>query len=244
MTRLNNLQLSLFGNFENIKLGTEVVIKLLTALQQEQFIPGSADIASVDIKTGKVTVDSRMQLISPDKTWTIVFLGDRIDFNYSYQENTKVYKNVEQVIAVGKNLIEQVFKVCTNAIGNRLAVNGRFVVEGLSESERKTFCDKFTKPFSVFKEEAYAEWGVRFNSRTKMKIDDSTELCNRIVEMSQLERNDVSNGQIKLVHAIVVAFDVNTAQVDVDKTFEYRDLLLFAENSSEFITNVFKEIEE
>ena len=107
MARLNNLQLSLFGNFINIKPQTDIVIKLLTALQVEQFIPGSADIANVDIKTGKVTLDSRMQLVSPDKTWTIVFLNDRIDFNYNFQDTTTVYKDAERVVASGKSLIEK-----------------------------------------------------------------------------------------------------------------------------------------
>lgn len=59
MDKVLNLQMSLFGSFRNVRLETEIVINLLTALKDEGFVPGSADIASVDLKTGKMTVDSR-----------------------------------------------------------------------------------------------------------------------------------------------------------------------------------------
>jgi len=95
-----NLQMSLFGSFINIKPETDIVINLLTSLKEDKFIPGSADIASVDLKTGKMNVESRMQMISPDKTWSIVFLPERIDFNYNYQEGTTVFKNINANIGV------------------------------------------------------------------------------------------------------------------------------------------------
>ena len=88
MDKVLNMQVSLFGSFINIKFETEIVIKLLTALKDDGFVPGSVDVASVDIPTGKMTVDSRMQMISPNKTWSIVFLPERIDFNYNYQPET------------------------------------------------------------------------------------------------------------------------------------------------------------
>lgn len=243
MGRVNNLQMSLFGNFINIKPKTEIVIKLLTALQQEQFFPGSADIANVDIKTGKVSVDSRMQLVSPDKTWVIVFLDERIDFNYNYQDGTVVYKSIEQLIRIGENLIEKVFGVFANTTGDRLAVNGRYILEDLSDIELKTFTDRFTNPLSVFGDEVYTEWAVRYNSKAEMLIDSTKEVCNRIIEMSQHERREMFGVAEKCAHDIAISFDVNTAQIGAGNRFKYTDLLKFAENSSEFITSVFREIE-
>lgn len=242
MERVNNLQMSLFGNFINIKPKTDVVIKLLTALKDEQFIPGSADIATVDIKTGKVMVDSRMQLISPDKTWSICFLDERIDFNYIYQENTTVYRNAKKVIEIGKQLIQKVFGVFTDTTGNRLAINGRFILDDLSDPEIKNFCQRFTKSLGVFKDDTYAEWGVRYNSRTNMSFSEYSEMCNRIIEMSQVERADLSAASVKLMHDILISFDVNTAQVSTESKYKYYDLLAFVDNSSDFITNVINEI--
>lgn len=243
MGRVNNLQMSLFGNFINIKPKTEIVIQLLTALQNEQFFPGSADIATVDIKTGKVTVDSRMQLVSPDKTWVIVFLDERIDFNYTYQDGTAIYKSVEQVIKIGENLIEKVFAVFANTTGNRLAVNGKYVLEDLSDVELKGFMDKFTNPLSVFGDDAYAEWTVRYNSKAEMMIDQNSEVCNRIIDISQYERREIFNSTEKCSYDMVISFDVNTAQFNGENRFKYTDLLKFAENSSEFMVSAFKEIE-
>lgn len=246
MSRINNLQMSLMGNFINIKLKNDIVIRLLTALQSEEFIPGSAEIASVDVTTGKVTVDSRMQLVSPDKTWNIVFLDDRINFDYNYQEGTTEYKKLLPIVDYGKILISKVFGVFSDTTGNRLALNGRFVLDGLSDEDLRIFCSKYTKPLNTFSDDVYAEWAVRFNSRKKFNVDGMEEIANRIVEMSQLERSitNQKDGEETVIHDIIVSFDVNTARVPSENRFNYLNLLSFISEAAEFVETISKEVQE
>lgn len=243
MSRVNTLQMSLFGNFINIKPKNDIIIRLLTALQEEQFIPGSADVANIDIKSGKVVVDSRMQLVSPDKTWVIVFLGDRIDFNYVYQKGTSAYTSTTRLIEYGKKLIEKVFALFADTTGSRLAVNCSVIFENLKEDEIKEICNRYTKPLNLFSEDSYTEWGIRFNSRDTVSFNDKNELCNRIVEMQLLEHVNGDNQSADAIQDIILSIDINTAQGTTDLLYKYLDLLCFADEASNIITNVFKEIE-
>lgn len=244
MDRVINLQMSLFGNFVNIKLKTDIVIKLLTALQDEQFVPGSADMVSFDLKSGKMTVDSRMQLVSPDRTWTIAFLVDRIDFNYAYQTGTKTHKNIIELVDFGRKIAEKVFSVFPDTTGNRLALNCKFALENMTDDDLKQFCGRFTKPVSTYQSENYAEWTVRYNIRGNMPVDDSNaESCNRIIEMSQLERLDESKNPFEIVHDIVLMVDINTSATDISQRFKYENLLKFTEAAKGFIYEVSNEIE-
>ena len=67
MGKVQNLQLSIFGDYISIKPNTDLFIQLLSALREEQFIPGSVDIANIDIKTGRLAIDHRVQLLSLNK---------------------------------------------------------------------------------------------------------------------------------------------------------------------------------
>jgi hypothetical protein len=188
MDKVLNLQMSLFGSFMNIKPETEIVIKLLTSLKEDKFIPGSADVASVDLKTGKMSVESRMQMMSPDKTWTIVFLPERIDFNYGYQSDTPVYKNIDTILTYANTLVEKVFCVFPATTGNRLALNCKLSLENMTPDDMMQFCSRFTKPLSAYSGESFAEWSVRFNARGKYEVEEGKEEdCNRIAEMMQIE---------------------------------------------------------
>jgi Cu/Ag efflux protein CusF len=243
MSRVNTLQMSLFGNFINIKPQTNLVISLLTALQEEQFIPGAAEIANIDMKTGKITVDNRMQLMVPDRSWSIVFLGERIDFNYVYQNGAVTYSNPNKLIDYGRKIIEKTFSVFENTTGNRVAVNCSVIIDDLDENARKEFCNKYTKKLGIFENDSYTEWGVRFNSRGIVKIQDKEEKCNRIIDMQMIERpttNEQSNGDL---HDIVITMDINTAEVTPEKNFSYEDLLVFSNEASDIISKAFKELE-
>lgn len=244
MDKVLNLQMSLFGSFKNVRLETEIIINLLTALKDEGFVPGSADIASVDLKTGKMTVDSRMQMISPDKTWVIAFLPDRIDFNYNYQEGTLAHKHIDDILVYGESLIEKVFSVFNATTGNRLALNCKLVLENMTDGDLKQFCRRFTNSLSAYKDDSYAEWSVRFNARGSFKVSETeVEECNRITEMMQIENQNGLPVETNDSHSIILSMDVNTLPLNIVQRFKYENLICFANDAAEFVAEITKEIE-
>jgi len=79
--KIINFQLSMFGEFSSISSDTSLIIKLLSALKDKHFLPGSLNSASIDVQTGELTVNNKLQLYSPNKIWNISFWDNRIDFN-------------------------------------------------------------------------------------------------------------------------------------------------------------------
>ena len=166
MDRIVNMQMSLFGGFHTIKFETDIVIELLTALKDDGFVPGSIDIGTVDIRTNRIRVDSRLQLLSPDKTWVVTFMPERIDFDYNYRIGTASYKNIDELLDYGTGLISKVFSVLNTLQGNRLALNCKYILEDPSEEVSRKLAKRFTTPFAAYEDEAFAEWTARFNSRS------------------------------------------------------------------------------
>lgn len=244
MDKVLNLQMSFFGSFRNVRLETEMVISLLTALKDDGFVPGSIDIASVDLKTGNMAVDSRMQMISPDKTWIIVFLPDRIDFNYNYQVGAAVHKHINDLLVYTKGLVERVFSVFSSTTGNRLALNCKLVLENMTKYDLKQFCGRFTKPLLAYENDSYAEWSVRFNARGNFKISEvETEECNRITEMMQIENQSGLPIETNASHSIILSIDVNTMPSNIEQRFKFDNLIYFANDAVKFVDEITKEIE-
>lgn len=244
MDRVLNLQMSLFGSFRNVRLETETIINLLTALKDKGFVPGSADIASVDLKTGKMAVDSRLQMISPDKTWAIAFLPDRIDFNYNYQPGTVVHRRIDCLLVYVSELAEKVFSVFSSTTGNRLALNCKLMLENMNEDDLRQFRQRFTTPLSVYRDNSYAEWSVRYNARGNIKVSETEiEESNRIVEMIQNENQKILPDKVECLHSIILSMDVNTMPSNMAQRFKYDNLLCFANDAAGFVSEVIDEIE-
>ena len=67
-------------------------------------------------------------MVSEDKTWNIVFLENRIDFNYNYRPDTQKYIKIDDLCNYVKNLVEKVFRTFPETTGNRIAVNGKILL--------------------------------------------------------------------------------------------------------------------
>lgn len=238
MDRILNFQVSLFGEFINIKPKTDIILKLLTSLQDEEFIPGTVDLAVLDAMTGKISTDSRIQMMSQDKLWSIVFLENRIDFNYNFQPNHVSFKKVDDVYEHTKRLVEKVFTVFPEITGNRIAFNGKILLNEMTDEEIEEFMNKFSSPLSVYHEKKLTEWVVKFNSRKHIEWNYNSELCNYITEISKISMEDNENE-----NRISVSIDVNTIHQNKDFRFKYKDIFEFSEKAKEIFNNIVKEIE-
>ena len=175
MDRILNLQVSLFGSFIDIKPETNIILNLMTALKEESFIPGTVDLAVLDPTTQKITTDSRIQMISKDRTYSIVFLEERIDFNYNFQPDTKAIKKVTDIYRYIGNLIVKVFSVFPKITGNRIAFNGKILLNKMTNEEMYDFMHKFSSPLSIYKDKKLEQWIVKFNSREQIKWNNHQE---------------------------------------------------------------------
>jgi len=245
MDKFLNMQMIMFGDYISITPQTDIILKLLNELKNDGFIPGILDIPSLDLKTGRMIVNNRMQFISPDRTWTIVFLNDRISVNYTFQKETKCYTQISELVMRAELIAKKVFSVFPNSVGHRLALNCQSTIENVTKHDLESFRKKFTIPFDTYNSTDYAEWNVRYNVRGKIKVNETeTEDCNRIVELAQVENIDMSQNPPLQSNSIVLAIDVNTSVTSISPRFKYNNLLSFSTDAAQFISDFTKEIEE
>lgn len=238
MESILNLQLSLFGAFINIKPKNDIVIQLLTNLKEENFMPGTIDIAMVDANTKQISSESRLQLVSEDKTLNIVFLQDRIDFNYNLMPNTTQIQNLQLLVNNMSILIRKVFAAFASTTGNRLAFNCRFLLDKMDDEKLDAFIKRYSNEPSFFQSSNVAEWNLRFNNPSEIPVkDDAKEMCNRIVEFG------IMQSSIDDSKSIGIAFDINTLANNLELRFNYEDLMLFANQNIDFICAALSEIE-
>lgn len=238
MDKILNFQVSLFGRFIDIKPETDIILKLLTNLKDEAFIPGTVDLAVLDPMTKKITTDSRIQMMSQNKAWSIVFLEERIDFNYNFQPDTMSMKKIVDVYEYIKKLIEKVFSVFPNTMGNRIAFNGKILLNEMTDEEADAFMNRFSSPMSIYNDKKLTEWAVRFNSKEQISWNNHCEECNCITEISKIINVGNTNE-----NRILIGVDLNTIQENMELKFKYEDMLQFSEKAKEISENIVDEIE-
>ena len=241
MEKILNFQLSLFGGFVDLKPETDIIIKLLTNLSSEKFVPSTVDVAILDALTKKITSESRIQMISQDKQWSVVFLADRIDINYEYNGEATIYNNFDDVVNYSNILLSKVFLTFPETKGNRLAMNCRVLLNICNSEEVVKFTTRFSTPLSLYGDLFPTEWSVRWNVRDKIKInDENSEICNRITELSMINFADESGSSSR----IVAILDTNTLAENVINRFKYDNLADFSQNAKEYMSKVLLEVEK
>lgn len=196
MRRMVNLQMSIFGSFESIGADPTLVSELIP-LYKNKFIPSIIQMAGIDPLNNTLKNINRLSMVSVDNKITIVFLPDRIDCNYSFEDTKADPSTLEATLKDMCHLME-----CTaehfSIIGNRIAINGRFVTDEISLKYSDYILER---PF--YEEAVPSEWSLNSNAVTDINILDSNEATNNILNIALGK-----NAQDEL--AIIISFDVNT----------------------------------
>lgn len=243
MKKVLNLQLSLFGTFKNIQPDIALTMRITEALSGEGFVPGTAQVNNVDLTQNKLTQEARLQMVSEDKEWVIVFFAERIDINYVYSEgNTVYYNNIDDAFIKAKRLCEKVFTPIAATTGVRLALNGRFQLNDIENEKAYQFYNKFLVAPRVFDNRVLSEWSVHYNSPMKLDIEGrSIDNCNFIINVGNSILIDLKTG--KKIPRNEVSIDINTPAENTNPVYKYQQLISFADNALELMKTAMREIE-
>lgn len=243
MDKIVNFQLSLFGSFINIQPDTDIAMHLMSHLADENMIPATATVNTVDPLNKNITTENRMQMVSQDKNWIIVFFQERIDVTYAYVGGDNVYTSISDVCDKAITLLKKTFASFAGTTGNRLAVNGRVILNAMSDEEKKAFIRRFSTPLSLHANESLEEWNLHYNAKREMKItDDKSELCNSIVDLGEIIAINSTDESIS--NRMSIGFDINTAPENQEARFKYTDLESFALSARIEMEKLLLEIEE
>lgn len=218
MKRMLVLQMSIFGSFENIGNDPTTVSNLIS-LYRNKFIPSVIQMAEIDPINDSVKTINRLSMVSVDNKVTIAFLPNRIDCNYSFKDEATEPLGIEAKLHNMCELLRNGI-VYFSTIGNRIAINGRFVTDEISLS-----CNDYIVSRAFYQGADINEWSTNCNTVKKLNILGTEEATNNILNIGLGENNQ---GKIGLI----VSFDINTIPENSFMRFNAEALPAFLEQAS------------
>lgn len=241
MEKVLTFQLSLFGNFVNIKPIQEITMNLVEKLKDEYMVPGTANVALVDPQNKNIVTEARLQMVSQSNDWKIVFFKERIDLLYEYMENNEEYCNLNDIFSRGIQILTKAFSVFPETLGNRIAINTNIILPKMDVEKEKCFIRKYTMPVSAYNNDKLEEWNLHYNVKKELFISKKTkEICNNIISLSQI----LYNNSKEVESRIVIGLDMNTLPENQEFRFMYTDLISFSEPVKNEMSKILSEIEE
>lgn len=210
MNQIIMLQASLFGSFDNIKLDPVLASKLINEFGNK-LMPSTVKLATLNPMDGRLYTEDRLNMVSSDEEVSIAFLPNRIDANYAMKNTPLSACDIEKKL----DELQCYLSTATtyfSEVGNRLAINGRFI-----NTEIPFSADNYFKLNGFFSGKDLAEWSLRTNTITHFTIAESDEDVNNILELS-LSHN--VEGDV----ALMVSFDINTSATRNNMRFSDKSL--------------------
>lgn len=244
------LQFSIFGDFSHKEPTAPLIIKLLEALKEDNYIPQTIRNQETNQINSDIVTPNVLSLNSPSTNWSIVLLDNRIDFNYYRLNESDENKSLQQLIQEGTKNINYALDTLNFPnlpfIGNRLAVNTQVIIEGLLDSQIINVGKNIIPaPTSHYASGEYEEWSATVNNRESLDINDNkNEEINNILEIKNIIY--AYKDQKQDSKAILIHNDINTVPNVTDVRFTKDDFINFigSEKVKSVIQDSVREISE
>lgn len=242
MDKALNFQISLFGSFTNIQPDLGLTMRINSSLQDDGFVPATVQVNTFNPVEQKMLQETRLQMVSTDKMWTVVFLAERIDINYSFMGGDNGFTSLDGVAEKAKSICKKAFSPIAKTTGTRLAINGQFLLKEMDDTTKRTFISRFLIQPKVYEDKPLCEWNVRYNSLTNIYTSEKTlEQCNFIINLGDVIGIDSQTGCIK--RGTSLGIDINTSPQNIENKYTIKDLLYFCDGALENMKKALYEIE-
>lgn len=239
MENVLNLQVSLFGDFKDIVFNSKSNTNPLEFLDFDTFFSDTIDVQMEDPENNSQYFEKRSRFFSENLSIEVVFLSNRIDFNYFYNEIGPKYTSVYEIFSLLEKLMTKINEKFGTLNGNRLAVNGNILMSRYSLQDLYHKLEKFYSPISSLQGEELEEWSARSNYLVSVAVSkNDSEKCNCIIDLNKV-RNAIHTEDVRMM----VLLDINTVPSSTDTRFNMTNLLYFAPKASKLMDEFLQELE-
>ena len=241
MDKIINFQMSLFGSFINVQPNLQLTNRIEANLRDDDFVPSIAVVSEFDPEKKQVITENRLQMTSKDHSWSIVFLADRIDINYFYPGGEQFFSNLHDILELSKKYCSHTFASIADTTGNRIAINGKFLLKEMSFDEKQKIISEFTIIPKIFENNPVTEWSVHYNSPKTIKFGNKLEKCNNILDINEIV--GINSKEQTISKRMVIGLDINTDQANKILKYKFTDLLELANVVEDMMLATLMEIE-
>ena len=150
MEKILDYQVSLFGNFVDIKADDENINRMLKVFPN--YVVNFIQMSSFDIRTSRVINDKRLQLINLSQGILISFLPERIDINYKWNPIIKGETEISEVFIKLSGTLKNLATIFPKRLGNRVASSCNLLSKKYSDSELLSIIEKYSNKNNIFDE--------------------------------------------------------------------------------------------
>jgi len=240
MDNLLEFQASVFCSANHIKPSIERTQQILGLYSdgKEQVLPSICPVNSLDMPSRKFISLDRIMIVFPESNWKIIALPDRIDCNFkSASEDGEFWSYSEYTSSALQRLSR--FITNENILGNRLALNFKYLLPQMDKEQLRVATRKFVIPFGEYKTNDCNELHVHLNTVVKKLVNKRYELVNLVTEII-LVRNLNTDNDFRLL----VNMDVNTAPDNTEYRFTASQFSEFADSVKDVIQENLQAIED
>ncbi|MBO7123621.1 MAG: hypothetical protein J6V90_10120 [Treponema sp.] len=234
MDKILDYQVSLFGNFVDIKADDENINSMLKVFSN--YVVNFIQMSSFDIRTSRVINDKRLQLINLSQGLLISFLPERIDINYKWNPTIKGETEIPEIYIKLSDNLKKLTAIFPDRLGNRVASSCNLLSKKYTDSELLSVIERYSNKNNIFDEnDSISEWLLRFNSKKEEIFNGKKEFCNRLITLSLPQNPEFKN-------QILLSFDFNSDALIPDERFLFDDLFIFSDTIKDYFSQYTKKI--
>lgn len=242
---------SLLGDFNRFTPTTSNIITWSQALQDKgyEFLPNIISSQPPVIPffpAQPIPQDKRVQFTSPQGDSIVRVLANRVDVESSLIEADNPNSILAEKIIIVGNLMRTMLSALGEAKGARVAyyVDAFLPESSLGSIDEK--CAEYNLELSIQNFVNCSEWSHRFNSRVKLNIGSSEEICNAIftLESGVLNLQNNATGEQSESKGLHISADINTLAEVIEERFDADSLLQFCANAQVFFLDMYNQIKD
>lgn len=207
-------QVSVFGDFDDIKATPENMLFAINSFSEYGLMPSVSQEFNFDIvNMNSPKITQRIMLISDDEGTVVTVNSGRIDVKFDTVKLSQQFDFNRRAVQIISKLLDQFGKK-----GTRLALNTLRRVQDLGYKDLQKIVGNYGGKFAYFSKEDLTEWGCHLATRGSLSIGQLGRSCNIITNYSTAPQESES------VVELDIAIDINTVQGRGDCQFNGDDL--------------------
>lgn len=232
---LNSIQISLFGNFTNIKPDLETMKLLTDTFQSKSIFPTVSNHQNIDMITGINSSELRVVLVTLDGRYNINILPERIDYLSKFTDTVKISDSqLSNEVNSGSKILSELLSVL-KIKSNRLALNIQFIYKNIEKEDLAKIYSSNINFLEFYNQEKVIEWQLMSNARVSFEDPLFSETLNVIsFVMPAMNVLTKTNG-------LMLQLDVNTLQDNLDLRFESDNLEQFYTTTIKIVNDLYSQ---
>ncbi|MDO8721745.1 MAG: hypothetical protein Q7J31_05900 [Syntrophales bacterium] len=246
---IEQYQAGVFISSPPLEPNSENIAKLMELYGSKGLIPTTVNEFQLQLTIQPAPVSPisprprmQVQMITPDRAWTIAFESHRIMVTRANVVGNEMPTQEDFVATAANYLTAALDKF--HYQGTRCVCAMRGLLPHLEEERIQEIRNCLFRLPKYFSDKPTVEWTTRFVARPTVTISDHEEVLNVILDMNRIKGELNLGGNVEPIDRFQVALDINTFQENMTPRFEPPQIHPFLTMASDIAKVLLSQMQE